>query len=326
MNLDVKEERFNRILTLEDGRRVSFAEAGDPHGMPVFMLYGLGCSRYFVLYYDEVGKDLGLRLICPDRPGRGYSDHCPDRRFETYADDLLHLADHLGLYYFGLWGYSAGGAHALACARDKRIAKRLIGRLVVVACWAPTDCPGVKPLHRLASSLPRGVLGAVASLLPASDLSNYALSSLRLGKADADQSDIDAETIRLGMIQQATRQGTKGFRDEVVMCCGTTGNFGFKYEEIDYPTRIYHGRCDKVVPLKTARYVANHLPDVKYFEIDQIDHQTIIARSLVEGTLMHLIEDITEDLQLVLPRIIRAKHNTVEMLLASPSPQPVDVK
>eukprot|EP00188_Purpureofilum_apyrenoidigerum_P005978 Plantae.Rhodophyta-Purpureofilum_apyrenoidigerum.ctg84850.p1 GENE.Plantae.Rhodophyta-Purpureofilum_apyrenoidigerum.ctg84850~~Plantae.Rhodophyta-Purpureofilum_apyrenoidigerum.ctg84850.p1 ORF type:complete len:121 (-),score=8.36 Plantae.Rhodophyta-Purpureofilum_apyrenoidigerum.ctg84850:167-484(-) len=104
------------------------------------------------------------------------------------------------------------------------------------------------------------------------------------------------------------------------------GKFGFKYEEIDYPTRIYHGRCDKVVPLETARYVANHLPDAKYFEIDQIDHQTIIARSLVEGTLMHLIEDITDDLQLVLPRTIRTKTNTVETLLTVPSPQPLDVK
>lgn len=124
--MDLSEERFNLVLRLKDGRRVSVAEAGDPNGVPVFMLYGLGCSRFFVAYYDRIGKELGLRLICPDRPGRGRSEKCRDRTFMSYAEDILQIADLLGVYYFALWGYSAGGAHALGCVMSKAVRSRYV--------------------------------------------------------------------------------------------------------------------------------------------------------------------------------------------------------
>ena len=49
--------------------RVSVAECGDPGGSPVLVMYGVGASRYFCLLFDDLAKELGLRLIAPDRPG-----------------------------------------------------------------------------------------------------------------------------------------------------------------------------------------------------------------------------------------------------------------
>ena len=37
------------------------------------------------------------RIICPDRPGHGYSDPKPGYEIVDLADDVLELAAHLGL-------------------------------------------------------------------------------------------------------------------------------------------------------------------------------------------------------------------------------------
>ena len=57
-----------------------------------------------------------MRLIAPDRPGFGESSFKPGRTIGAWADDVVQLADRLGLDRFALLGVSGGGPYALACA------------------------------------------------------------------------------------------------------------------------------------------------------------------------------------------------------------------
>ena len=58
---------------LPDGRRVGYADYGDPDGFPVFALHGTPGSRTMFRLADASAALKGLRLIAPDRPGYGLS-------------------------------------------------------------------------------------------------------------------------------------------------------------------------------------------------------------------------------------------------------------
>jgi len=52
----------------------------------------------------------GLHLIAPDRPGYGLSDFYPrGRTIADYPDDVVALADSLGVDRFAVFGASGGG-------------------------------------------------------------------------------------------------------------------------------------------------------------------------------------------------------------------------
>src|SRR5690606_7341419 len=72
---------------------------------------------------------VGARVITPDRPGYGLSDYLPGRRLVDFPDDVAQLADALGLERFAVFGVSAGGPYAAACAW--KLPQRVTGAAVV---------------------------------------------------------------------------------------------------------------------------------------------------------------------------------------------------
>jgi pimeloyl-ACP methyl ester carboxylesterase len=70
-----------------------------------------------------------VRLIAPDRPGYGHSTYDRARSYESWALDVVQLADHLGLDTFAVLGTSSGGPNAAGCARF--LGDRLAGCAIV---------------------------------------------------------------------------------------------------------------------------------------------------------------------------------------------------
>jgi len=105
-----------RSLRLSDGRALSWAEYGDPNGVPVFELHGGGASHRSGAVYHREAEGAGVRVIAVDRPGAGGSTPNPDLSFASFPSDLRQLADHLGLRRFVVMGNSNGGAFAVAVA------------------------------------------------------------------------------------------------------------------------------------------------------------------------------------------------------------------
>jgi pimeloyl-ACP methyl ester carboxylesterase len=102
-------------LTLPDGRRLCYAEYGDPCGQPVFVFHGNPGSRLSWGLYPGSPFLSGVRLIAPDRSGYGYTDFHKNA-LEYWPDDMAELANHLKIDKFAVFGPSGGGPFALVCA------------------------------------------------------------------------------------------------------------------------------------------------------------------------------------------------------------------
>lgn len=76
-----------------------------------------------------LAKNDHLRIITPDMRNHGLSPHLSGMRYKDMANDILALADHLGLSTFDLLGHSMGGKVAMYLALNH--ADRL-NRLIIV--------------------------------------------------------------------------------------------------------------------------------------------------------------------------------------------------
>jgi len=94
------------VITLPDGRRLSWHEFGDPDGAPVIYTAGTPVSGLGGACYDQTARAAGLRWISPDKPGYGGSGYHRERSLTSWADDLAALASRLGLDWLALAGES----------------------------------------------------------------------------------------------------------------------------------------------------------------------------------------------------------------------------
>ncbi len=88
-------------LRLPDGRRVTYADHGDPAGPVVLACVGTPQSRLLPPGEAERAGTMGFRLVVPDRPGFGGSDPKPGRTLEDWPADAVALMDGLGVDRFG---------------------------------------------------------------------------------------------------------------------------------------------------------------------------------------------------------------------------------
>ena len=67
-----------RPFQLPNGRRIGYAECGDPSGAVVLWFHGTpGARRQFPLLGRRAANKLGLRVVVVERPGSGLSDPHP---------------------------------------------------------------------------------------------------------------------------------------------------------------------------------------------------------------------------------------------------------
>lgn len=89
-------------LTLPDGRKLGYAQYGLLTGRPIFYLHGLPGSRLEAAGFDDLGLELGARIIGVDRPGIGWSSPHPNRTLLDHPKDLKYLAEHLELDHYSV--------------------------------------------------------------------------------------------------------------------------------------------------------------------------------------------------------------------------------
>ena len=87
-------------VRLADGRRVTYADHGDPDGPVILFCVGTPETRLVPLGEPERAATMGFRLLVPDRPGFGGSDPQPGRVLEDWPADAAGLMDALGVERF----------------------------------------------------------------------------------------------------------------------------------------------------------------------------------------------------------------------------------
>jgi non-heme chloroperoxidase len=122
------------FITAKDGAELYWREWGA--GSPILFLNSLGCDSRMWDYQITAFANEGFRCIGFDRRGHGRSDqpaHGYD--FETFAEDVAALVDHLDLSGLTFITHSMGGGEAVRYLT--RHGSERVSRLVLLAPTTP---------------------------------------------------------------------------------------------------------------------------------------------------------------------------------------------
>ncbi len=146
MTFDAADRNAPETIVLGDGRRLSFAQYGDPRGQPAVLLpWHAGIASARAGWLTQAARECGFRMVAPDRPGMGESDFKLGRTLLGWAADVAELADYLGMRRFGVAGTSGGGPYVLAAAYA--LGDRL-DFAADLAGWGPVEEAGRTPSSR----------------------------------------------------------------------------------------------------------------------------------------------------------------------------------
>lgn len=285
--------RREQTITLEDGRQLGFAEAGDTAGAPLLGFHGTPDSRllFTTERYDEALRDAGVRFVGVDRPGYGLSDPKPGRGHADWPADVTALADALGLDRFAVLGYSRGGRYALACAA--LIPDRLTGVGLLSAVGSP-DMPGFYRSYsrrvRMEFAFARNAPAlwtwlTNANVRRAAKRPGAVLTPLSLVlTCPADRAILASDARDLAdAVMEAGRQGPASWRmDET----NQRDPLDFDLDAVTVPVKVWHGTADRLVPIAQGRHLAGRLKFGELIEMPDVGHLhtperiAVIAREL----------------------------------------------
>lgn len=274
-----------RTIVLRDGRRVGVVERGDPGGRPVFYLHGFLGSRLEMIANERLLRRFGIRWIGIDRPGVGLSPIDDVGNYADWAIDAGELAEQLGAEKFSVLGWSAGAPLALA------IAARLPDRVDRVAIAAPITVMDVEELRlnaprgwmfqvRLAGWMP-GLMGRRLELLDQRRLNDPRGFELDRARAEvpADAKALSGDDMVDMMMAdraEAFRQGTYGLVHDMLLM---SRDWGFQYESIRVPVRIWHGDQDRIASIRNSEYLAQVIPSAEFIPVRNAGHYVALTQA-----------------------------------------------
>lgn len=256
----------DQVHQLPDGRSLAWCEYGTPDGAPVFYFHGIPGSRIDGRLTADAIAAAGLRMIAPDRPGFGMSSPCAGRRtYAGWVDDIVSLADLLGIDRFAIVAYSAGGPYALAASAE--LAER-VTRAAIISGLAPAEMPGyrkeVGPTDRAMALLaPRAPW--LGRLLVGLSVRQARARPERFGKsvdrdfsAPSDQLILDDE-IRARLPElflESARNGPAGIVEDFAVWARPSG---LDLSRVSTPVQLWHGEDDRTVQSSHARWIASQV-------------------------------------------------------------------
>ena len=268
------------VITLADGRRLSWHEFGDPDGSPVVYTAGTPVSGLGGACYDQPARAAGLRWICPDKPGYGASDFHRHRSLASWGDDLAILVAHLRLDRFALAGESGGAPFTLAAAH--RFADR-VNVIALIAAGGPmgrAERAGMMASARILNWLARNApalntfrIAAMRRTLASPQRRRRLLD--REMAATPDAAHADALRIELEAVADALRQGSRAAVQELALI---KRPWTFPLSEVSTPVHLWHGARDRNAPIAYAHQLARQLPDATLHVSDTLGHDVGLHR------------------------------------------------
>jgi pimeloyl-ACP methyl ester carboxylesterase len=264
--------RLEGTVPLPDGRRLGYAEYGDPHGPLVLWFHGTPGARRQVPPAARAAADrLGLRLVCIERAGVGASSDHAYGELRDWAPDIAVVADHLGHDRFLVLALSGGGPYALACAHDmpdRVVALGILGGLVPTTGEEAAAHTGIvsltRPFNRLLSAfripLGRGLWSFIRLSEPLGHVLYHAYTRLL---PHGDDQVLDDPAIEAMFVDDLTTGGRHQFQAFVNDLVLVGRPWGFRVADVRVPVRWWHGDADPFVPLDAARAAAAQLSDAE---------------------------------------------------------------
>ena len=238
-------------------------------GVPLVFLHGLGGSiQQITKVYRPVD---GVMLVTPDQQGHGQSDaDWGSYGFDTLADDVIWLMDHLGIQKFFLAGISMGAAVSANIAI--RYGECVRGMLLIRNAWTQ------RPMEQKVQKL----FFACAECLKINSLTAFIATP---------------EYAALSGVSEYTRQAFTGMFDDEAsvrhyqkfLILPRTSPFGDTalLSRIRQQVTILANRNDLVHPFEYGEYYQKNIPGAVLHEIADKDtdlaaHNAAINRHLGE--------------------------------------------
>ncbi|HEX6683604.1 MAG TPA: alpha/beta hydrolase [Candidatus Limnocylindrales bacterium] len=250
------------VITLADGRRLSWYEFGDPEGSPVIYTAGTPVSGLGGRCYDEAARAAGLRWISPDKPGYGGSDYQPKRSLTSWGDDLAALAGHLGLDRFALAGESGGVPFTLAAAHQLADRVSVVALIAAGGPFSSDERAGMKARNRVMNWFARNApaLNTIQFASMRRELVHPARRerSLRRDLASTPEAAHAALRMEFEAVADALRPGSRATVQEFALI---KRPYPFPLSEVGTPVHLWHGALDRNAPIAHARRLARELPE-----------------------------------------------------------------
>ncbi|QDH35477.1 alpha/beta hydrolase [Porphyrobacter sp. YT40] len=270
----------SQFVSIGDGVKVHLRDEGPRDAPAIMLLHGSNADlhtwepwvqglkgQYRVIRFDQIGHG----LTGPDPQG--------DYSRANYAQDILEVADALGLERFVLAGNSMGGKHALAFAIAHP--ERLGGLVLVDASGGPMlESAGAE------EDDDSGNIGFTIAQTPGINLLAEQITPRSLIRQSLEQSVSNTAVVTEAAVDRYW---------ELLRYPGnrraTMARFGLPYDPLSAaeiaavttPTLILWGEEDRLIPLAAGRWLASTLPNnrlVTYPGIGHLPHEEAPAATV----------------------------------------------
>ncbi|PUA81661.1 alpha/beta fold hydrolase [Nocardioides currus] len=174
------------IVTLPDGRQAQLWLGGADEGPVVLFFHGCPDTRWAARSGAGAAREVGVRLLCVNRPGYGRSSRAASTH-ASVADDAAAVLDVLDIADVAALGMSVGGAYAAAFAARHPDRSGALG----IVATLPMEGTATEPVEEAMERV-RPEFSAWAAAIEVSDPDDAALA----GRWAASLPDQDAALVR----------------------------------------------------------------------------------------------------------------------------------
>ena len=266
---DVTRPRLEGTVAVRHGRRLGFAEFGSPRGSAMIWMHGTpGARRQIPLEARAFADREGVRIIGVDRPGIGSSTPHVYASVRDWTEDLVLLADTLGIGSMRMIGLSGGGPYALAAGAvlpDRVTAVAVIGGVAptvgpdAVAGGAVGFARHLAPLVAV-GRVPIGIALTLGIRL-VKPFAGRALDLYALVQPEGDKRLLGRPEFKAMFVDDLLNGSRKQITAPLSDLLLFSRDWGFRAEDVKVPVRWYHGDADHIVPLSHGTHMVGLLPD-----------------------------------------------------------------
>ncbi|HQS19106.1 alpha/beta hydrolase [Reyranella sp.] len=233
------------FITTKDGTQIFYKDWGPKDAQPIVFHHGwpLSADDWDAQMMFFLAK--GFRVIAHDRRGHGRSTQTDTgNEMDTYAADVIELADHLDLKNAVHIGHSTGGgevARYVARAKPGRVAKAIL-------------VSAVPPIMVKSDKNPKGTPIEVFDGFRAALAANRAQFYLDVAGGPFYGFNREGAKVLPGVIQNWWRQGMIGGAKAHYDCIAAFSETDFTddLKAMTVPTLVMQGDDDQVVPIADA--------------------------------------------------------------------------
>jgi pimeloyl-ACP methyl ester carboxylesterase len=261
------------LVRLPDGRRAQLWQGGTPAGPAVFFLHGCPDTRHAARTGDGAARRAGVRLVAVNRPGYGRSDP-DDSGHASVADDVVAVADLLGIDQFAVLGMSVGGPYALACAARHRERVTAAGVVAAPAVVPELDPPSHRDdlsatqqafFAQLATStvaeavdLVRPEYEAFVASISPQDTDDRALVARWIGGLAPEDAQLLA-ALPLADVAASAREALANLDGYLRDAAVTFRAWEVRPELVRCPTWLWYGELDANASVRNGQWFAEHI-------------------------------------------------------------------